>query len=216
MRTQPVPDFMEIEDYKRELRRQQKWMNYNFAIAVVAVLVLLAVNYYYSNQLGNLQDSYNTLYSRYSYQNTQVSQLQQQMENMMQSYDQKSFVYSPPTANTSMVIWTKQQTVTAGSSIEWDLLDTFVNRISITSNASAEYMIMDLPNYARFYQNAPYVPLVDNITSHFQATERLSQGCAVYVLVIVNHTSHPILLTPDVTATYAPSAFLTGQCSLTP
>ena len=216
MRTKPVPDFMEIEDYEREIRRQRKWKNYNFAVAVVAVLVLLGVNYYYSNQLEDQQASFNTLYSRYTYQNTQVNQLQQQMENMMQSYDQKSFVYSPPTANTTVVIWAKQQTVSAGGSIEWDLLDTFVNRISIASNASAEYMIMDLPNYARFYQGAPYVSLVDNTTSHFQATERLSQGCAVYVLVILNHTRHPILLTPDVTATYAPSAFLTGQCSLTP
>ena len=216
MRTLPLPDFMEFEDYKREIRRQRKWKNYNFAVAVVAVLVLLGVNYYYSGELGSQQASYNALNSKYTYQTTQVSQLQQQMENMMQSYDQKSFVYSPPTANTSVVIWTKQQTVSAGGSIEWDLLDTFVNHISIASNASAEYMIMDLPNYARFYHNAPYVPLVDNTTSHFQATERLSQGCAVYVLVIVNHTSHPILLSPDVTATYAPSAFLTGECSLTP
>jgi hypothetical protein len=205
---------MEIEDYEYEIRRQKKWKNFNFAIAVIALLALVGLNYYYSNQLDSNAASYNSLYSRYSYQNGQISQLQQEMENMLQSYDQRSYEYVTPSANTTLGIWGLRAVVPPGQWTSWALLDTFVNHIDVSSNATAQYIIVDLQNFVQLYQNKPYVSLVNYNGTNFTHTERLSQGCSGYVLVILNHSSHPVLLTPNVTATYTPTSFLTGQCTL--
>jgi hypothetical protein len=205
---------MEIEEYENEIRRQRKWKNFNFAVAVIALLAFVGLNYYFSNLLDSNAASYNSLYSRYSYQNGQINQLQQEMENMLQSYDQRSYEYVTPSANTTLGIWGLRAVVPPGQWTSWELLDTFVNHIVVTSNATAQYVIVDLQNFVQLYQNKPYVSLVDYNGTNFTYTERLSQGCSSYVLVIMNHSSHPILLTPNVTATYAPTSFLTGQCTL--
>lgn len=210
---------MEIEDYEREIRHERKWKNINFVVAIIAFLSLIGLNLYYSNVFGGQQASYSTLYSKYTYQNGQIAQLQQEMENMLQTYDQKSYDYITPSANTSLDIWGLHQTIAPKGWIEWSLIDTFVNRLDISSNASATYVIVDPSNFVQLYDNitlhqsTPFTPLVQYTGTHFVKTERLSQGCSGYMLVIINYSSHPILLMPNVTATFAPTTFLTGDCS---
>ena len=212
---------MEVEDYEDEIRRQKKWKNVYFVLGIVFLLTMLGLNQYYSGVIDNQNSSYNTLNSQYnslssnySYQRGQISQLQQEMENMLQTYDQRSYTYASPSDNVSLGIWGLQATVKPNSWTAWALLDTFVNRLDIKSNASAQYVIVDLQNFVQLYQNKPFTALVDYAGTHFTWTERLSQGCSGYLLVILDHTNHPILLSPNVTATYAPTSFLTGQCTL--
>lgn len=207
---------VEVGEYEEEIRRQKKWKNAYFAVAVAVLLAMLGLNQYYSGLLDNQSSAYNSLYSSYSYRNGQLNQLQAEMENMLQTYDQRSYTFASPSDNVSLGIWGRQATVQPNSWTVWALLDTFVNHLSITSNATAEYVIVDLQNFVQLYQNKSYVSLVDYVGSNFTHTERLSQGCSGYLLVILNHSDHPILLTPNVTATYAPTSFLTGQCSLQP
>jgi Tfp pilus assembly protein PilV len=219
---------MEIEDYEREIRRQKKWKNFYFVVAILALLALLGVNYFYSdqvdsqnsaytslqNQFNSLQGHYNFLSSSYQYQRGQINVLNQEMNNVLRYYDQNRVVYQTPGANTSIQIWTRTAIVEPGSWTSWALLDTFVNHIQITSNATAEFIIVDLPNYVNLAQNRAYVPIAENSSTSFSYTARISQGCSGYILVIYDHSSHPILVTPNVTATYAPTPFLTGQCTL--
>lgn len=212
---------MEIEDYEREIRRQKNWKNAYFVVAIVALLTLLGVNYFYSNQVDSqnsaytsLQNQYNFLSSSYQYQRGQVNDLNQEMNNVLKYYDQNRVVYQTPGVNTSIPIWTRTAVVQPGRWTTWALLDTFVNHIQITSNATAEYIIVDLPNYVNLAQNRAYVSVADDSSTSFSYTARISQGCSGYILVIYDHSSNPILLTPNVTATYAPTPFLTGQCTL--
>lgn len=219
---------MEIEDYEEELRRTNRAKKtYLIGMILIAVIAigLVANDQFQYNSLttlhNSLQSQYNTLegqfkflQSSYNYNQGQLSELQQEMNNVLKYYDQQRVVYQTPGVNTTIPIWTRDAVVQPGTWTDWALLDTFVNHIQISSNATVEYIILDLPNYVNLARNAVYTPVVDNSTTSFSYTARISQGCAVYVLVIYNHSSHPILLSPNVTATYAPTPFLTGQCSL--
>jgi hypothetical protein len=230
---------MEIRGYEREIRRERRWRNMFIGIAVV---LFIGFSYYWyqddsvvnsynslSSNYNSLLSNYNTLNTRYSsllgrnsYLNGSLTELQREMENMLQAYDQKSVVYTPASANTTVNIWGLRQTIGPKSWIEWALLDTFVNHLDISSNATATYVIVDPANFVQLYdnitlhQNTTFMPSVQYTGTHFTRTERLSQGCSGYMLVIINYSSHPVLLMPNVTATYAPTAFLTEQCSLTP
>jgi hypothetical protein len=215
---------MEIKDYEKELRRVRKSRNVYFAVVVIIIGIVavgqISYDWHQSSNLAasynSLMDHYNNLLGKTNYLNGSLSGLQKEMEQMLQTYDQKSYVYNPPTANTTVSIWGRQQTITPHGSIEWSLLDTFVNHIDISSNVTAIYVIVDPANFVQLYQNKTYTSLVEYTGTHFVRTERLSQGCSGYILVIIDRTSHPILLTPNVTATYAPTSFLTGTCSLAP
>lgn len=174
-------------------------------------------------QYNKLSGQYNALYSDYNavriangYLNGSLNAVQQEMELLLQNYDHTSLVSRSPADNASVAVWTRDQSVPAHTWTAWALLDTFINNIDITSNSSARFMIMDLPTFVRFATNQTYVPFVTFTGTHFLQTERISQGCATYVLVINNDTPSPILLRPNVTATFAPTPFLTGQCSLSP
>ena len=194
-----------------------------FAVAVGILVVFGGLSIYYSGMLDNkasaynaLQNQYNFLSSNFAFQRGQLNELQQEMNNVLMYYDQQRVIYQNPGENVSLSIWSRDQTIPPGQWISWDLLDTFVNRIQVSTNATAEYIIVDQGNFVRLAQNGAYVPVVDNTTTAFSYTAYVSQGCSGYVLVIYNHSSHPILLEPNVTATYAPTPFLTGECSLTP
>ena len=214
---------MEIEDYVREIRRQRRGKNVFFGLAICFLVVFGGLSIYYSGMLDNkssayrsLQGQYNFLSSNFAYQRGQLNELQQEMSNVLNYYDQQRVIYQSPGANVSLSIWSRDQIIPPGQWVSWDLLDTFVNHIQVSSNATAEYIIVDQGNFVGLVQNEAYVPVVDNTTTAFSYTAYVSQGCSGYVLVIYNHSSHPILLEPNVTATYAPTPFLTGECSLTP
>ena len=214
---------MEVEDYEYEIQRQRRAKKMFFAPAVIFLITFGGLSLYYSGLLqsqnseyNSLQSQYNTISSNYQFQRGQMTQLQQEMENMLQTYDQRSYTYATPGANVSLGIWGLKATVQPHQWTAWALLDTFVNHLNVQSNATAEYVIVDLQNFVQLYQNKPFVSLVDFTGMNFTHTERLSQGCSGYLLVILNHSNNTILLTPDVTATYAPTAFLTGQCTLVP
>jgi hypothetical protein len=220
---------MDIEDSEEEKRWLQKWRGIYFWSAIVLAFLLIVETSYSWYQSDSYNSSYNSLYKDYSnligtinYQNGQISVLQRELENMLQTYDQRSYVFNPPSANASLNVWGRQQTISPYSWIEWSLLDTFVNHLDISSNATATYVIVDPANFVQLFdnvslhQNTAYTPLVEYTGTHFVRIERLSQGSSGYMLVVINHTSHSILLAPKVTATYAPTSFLTGTCSLAP
>ena len=214
---------MDIEDYEDELWRTNRARKSYFIGMILVAIVAIALVAYDQYEYDSLTTSYNSLNNRYgslstnyAYQGGQISQLQQEMENMLQTYDQRSYTFASPGDNVSLGIWGLKATVPPHDWTAWALLDTFVNHLDVQSNATVEYVIVDLQNFVQLYQNKPYITLVDYIGVNFTHTERLSQGCSGYLLVILNHSNNTVLLTPNVTATYAPTAFLTGQCSLNP
>lgn len=150
------------------------------------------------------------------YFNGSATQALHEMEALMQNYDRLSYRFVNPGENTSISIWTRNQTIPPRGSISWNLLDTFINHIDISTNSSVRFLIVDAPNFVRFSINSTFLPLDDYTGMHYVRTERLSQGCALYTIVIVNRSTHPVLIMPNVTATYAPTQFLTGWCSLSP
>ncbi|MDG6915749.1 MAG: hypothetical protein JRN58_05585 [Nitrososphaerota archaeon] len=149
-----------------------------------------------------------------SYLRAELNETYQEMQSMLSNYDRTSFVYQSPGQNISLPIWTLNQTVPANSTFAWDLLDTFDNHVSVSSNSTLSFYIMNVSDVANYLDSSPYGYVTEHTGNSFQYDLRLSQGCAVYVLLIVNHSAHPALLEPDVTGTYAPTPFLTGSCSL--
>lgn len=198
-------------------------------VAVAAVSVSdLQYNQLYTaySQLGSqydkLSSNYNILSNTNGYLNGSLTRAYAEMEQLLQHFDEYRVIYRTPAVNASIPIWGVNQTAPPGGYIEWALLDTFVNNIDIRTNATATFYIFSNPNYVYFashYEfgtNHTYFPVVEYNGTHFVRTERLSQGCSGYMLVILNPSKSPVLLMPIVTATFAPSIGPTGQCSLSP
>ena len=104
------------------------------------------------------------------------------------------------------------QTIRTKSYIVWQLLDTFDNHIEVRTDASARFLIMSIFDFVNFLNGTQYSAAYNSTGTQFTADVHLSQGCAVYVFVIVNLATSPNIVYPDITATYAPTPFLTGVC----
>ena len=191
---------------------------------VLTVLALALASWSYYNSTAN----YNDLNSRYSalsssltqanYANTylryDLNQSYAMYNHLLSNYSKTQLIHQGAASNQSVVIWTIPQKVVPHWRIEWELLDTFDNHISINTNVTASAVIVELDNYVNLVQNSHYVAVYNSTGTSFQYDMHLTQGCAAYALVIFNNTNGTMLITPDVTATYAPTPFLTGTCSL--
>ncbi len=194
------------------------------AVAVVALILLenadmqnrqLANNY---NDLvakyNSLIGKYNSLLANYTVSSAAANQTNRMYEKLLQNYTEHFIVYRGPASNQSIPIWGKVQYIKPNGTISWGLLDTFDNHIMLDTNQSVKVIIVDLYNFVNFVTQKPYFAVYSSNGVHFERDERISQGCAVYVLVIVNPSHSTVEVRPNVTATYAPTAMLTGVCSL--
>jgi len=163
---------------------------------------------------NTLSSEYNMLENRFLYVNSSLSNSQRMYDQLLRDYSRNQTAYQAPSANQSISIWTIQQNIQPNGFIVWGLLDTFVNHIHLRTNQTAQFLVMSIRDYARFVYGMPYVAVYNSTGTEFSAEVRLTQGCACYVLVIVNGQSSATALFPNVTATYAPTPFLTGVCSL--
>ncbi len=161
-----------------------------------------------NGKISNLIAENNYLLSELNASHTAYSDL-------LSNYSRKSYVFVPSGANQTFQIWGERQTLSAGGSIQWDLLDTFQNHINISTSQPARFYIFSLYGFITYTngygKNSD--PLVNITGSSFVYNFEPSVGCAVYVLDIENLGTTPATITPHVTATYAPTGFPTGICS---
>jgi hypothetical protein len=136
-----------------------------------------------------------------------------EQQAILTNYTKMQGTLNAPGVNESIVIWTIPSVVAKKSWTGWALLDTFTNQIDIRTNGTANFQIMDLNAFANFYFGKSYVSAWNYTGNHFVMTVRLTQGCGYYALVVRNLSGHTELLTPNVTARYAPTPFLTGTCA---
>jgi len=133
---------------------------------------------------------------------------------LIADYSKERIIYQYPSSNQSIVIWTIPQTIPSHQRKYWELLDTFVNHIALKTNATANVVVVDLGNYVNLSQGKTYFAVYNSTGTSFNYEMHLSQGCGGYVLVIFNRNEKLLLVTPNITATYAPTPFLTGNCSM--
>jgi len=149
-------------------------------------------NYYLAYQLNNSQVAYDKLLANYS---------------------EKSYVYVYPSKNFPIPIWGINQTMSPNSYEEWDLLDTFDNHIMINTTEPARFLVFDLNSFVAYFSGDYSVPRVNITGTRFTYDVQLSEGCGVYVLFIRNLENSSNVIMPRITATYAPSTFLTATCA---
>ena len=208
----------------------------NRTIALVVLLILSAsMSLYeaYQNQLltsnysqlsssnSQLVSTYNSLFEQYvnissSFNpvNKSLQQYQYMYNELLGNYSRTEIIYRSPATNQSVTIWTVHQTIAARGYIAWDVLDTFDNHIQVHTSAPTRFLLMTIFEFASFFYGKPYKAVLNSTGTEFSTDVHISQGCGVYVFVIINLESSPTIIYPNITATYAPTPFLTGVCSL--
>ncbi len=162
---------------------------------------------------NSLDHEHDSLLVEYSYVKSQLNKSYYAYNMLLKNYSRTRIIYTSPATNHSIDIWTIPQVIQANNSIQWALLDTFINHIEIRSNQSVQLIILDLNSFVRFRIGRTYTTIYDSTGTYFSTEQHFSQGCGTYVLVILNKSSSPAQIRPNVRATYAPTPFLTGQCS---
>jgi len=201
-------------------------MRVSISVAVIIILGLYSVYAgvviaqqaeqinFLNSELSALTSRYSSLLSNYLSTQVALNQSYYAYNQLLKNYDTTRIVYVSPATNRSIPIWTIQQQVKPRGLIYWALLDTFINHIEIRANQTVQLVIVDLSNYANLVTGKAYVAVYNSTGTHFAFDQHFSQGCAVYVLVILNHSDSMVAIQPNVSATYAPTPFLTGQCVL--
>ena len=191
------------------------------SLAVVLLLVTGSGWYLTSQELSTTAQNFSAaqrenkiLSGRLNMTSGALNQAIAEKEALLENYTRSQGSLNAPGMNQSVIVWTIPSTVPGRQWEAWELLDTFVNQIDIQTNATAIFQIMTLDQFASFYFHYTYFAFVNYTGIHFMRTESLTQGCGVYVLVIINPTFHPLFIDPNVTARYAPTPFLTGTCGV--
>ena len=207
------------------------------AVAIILLLILFSValyeGYRYNqavsqyNQLlsqdtqsglqyNALYDKYTSLLARFSIVNSSLNDYHWMYDKLLHDYDRTQIIWASPSANKSIDIWTLHSTIPAGPNRweTWELLDTFDNHVHVQTNATAQFMVMSIDDYVNFATGKPYTAIYNSTGTDFNEDVTISQGCGGYVFVILNLNPSPVTVIPDVTATYAPTPFVTGVCTL--
>jgi hypothetical protein len=166
------------------------------------------------NRYNSLVSDLAALQSQFRYVNSSLNRSQYMYNQLLAEYSRTQIIYRAPATNESIVIWVLPQNIRPRGAARLELLDTFVNHIRIHTNQTAQFLVMSIDDYVNFVNGKLYVPAFDSTGTNFSADVHLTQGCAGYVLVIVNLQNSTTVVYPNVTATYAPTPFLTGVCSL--
>jgi len=135
-------------------------------------------------------------------------------EILLENYSKTRIIYRSPASEEPIPIWGIEQPIDPNSQLSWNLLDAFINHIEIQASDTVQLVIVDLNNYVKLRLGQPYDAFYNRNGTQFERNEHVSQGCGIYVLVLLNHSDSIIRITPNVTATYSPTPFLTGSCSL--
>ena len=189
-------------------------MTFVAAYSAIQTDSLSGMNQALSSSYSLLHSQYDSLGANYTYVSSSLNQSYYIYNQLLGNYSRSRIIFNPPSANASVAIWTLPQTVPPGGLKEWNLHDTFINHINIRTNSSSTFIVLDLNNFARYSVGRNYTAVITGTGTQFSYEAHLSQGCATYVLLIVNHSSSTMQITPYVTATYAPMPFLSGQCTL--
>lgn len=204
-----------------EFEKKNSFSSSTVVLLIVVILLIASVaslgirNESLRSTDQNLLARYNSLNNNYSYASNQLNQSNHEYNELLSNYTQTRIIYQNPSSNKSIGIWYGYNvTVPAGAGEEWQLLDTFVNHVDITSNQSVNFVIFSLNNFFYFFAGKPYVTFYNATGLKISYDVHITQGCANYVLVVFNHLNTTARLTPDVTATYAPTPFLTGDCAI--
>ena len=147
------------------------------------------------------------------YLQAQVTMVDRAQNRLLHNYSEGEILSGTPPANRTIAVWTILQTIPPKKHLAWEMLDTFVNHIRIESNISLDYYVFDLENFLRFMNGSSYVSSVHSNGTTFTLDEYLTEGCGIYLLYIQNPADRPALIAPTVTATFAPTPFLTGACN---
>jgi hypothetical protein len=216
-------DWMEPSSYTRP-RTPSSMAKIHYVPSLIFLLLLIVVGYNYSSlnsdygdlkaRYNSLSSDYNMLENRFQYVNYSLGNSQRMYDQLLRDYSRNQTAFQAPSTNQSIPVWTIQQNIQPNGFIAWGLLDTFVNHIHLRTNQTAQFLVMSIRDYARLVYGMPYVAVYNSTGTEFSAEVRLTQGCACYLLVIRNDLSSATALFPNVTATYAPTPFLTGVCSL--
>ena len=198
-----------------------------YASFLLLVLLLLSEGYQYyqyqalvtryselDNRYDSLVSDFATLQNQFMYVNSALNRSQYMYNQLLAEYSRTQIIYRTPATNESIIIWILPQNIRPKGAARLGLLDTFVNHIRIHTNQTAQFLVMSIDDYVNFVNGKPYVAAFDSTSTYFSADVHLAQGCAGYVLVIVNLQSSTTAVYPNVTATYAPTPFLTGVCTL--
>ena len=166
------------------------------------------------NRYNSLASDLAALQSQFTYVDSSLNRSQYMYNQLLAEYSRTQIIYRTPATNESIIIWIIPQDIPPKAAARLELLDTFVNHIRIRTNQTAQFLVMSIDDYVNFVNRKPYVAAFDSTGTYFSADVHLTQGCAGYILVIVNQQSSTTATYPNVTATYAPTPFLTGVCSL--
>jgi hypothetical protein len=195
-----------------------------YALVLLLISLSLFETYQYQDlvvkysELGNryksLVSDLATLQSQLMFVNVSLNRSQYMYNRLLADYSRTQIIYRTPATNESITIWILPQNLHPKGSARLGLLDTFVNHVRIHTNQTVRFLVLSIDDYVNFVNGNRYVAAFDSTSTYFSADIHLTQGCAAYILVIVNLQSSATAVYPNVTATYAPTPFLTGVCSL--
>ena len=190
-------------------------------LIIVLIMLLIIVSYQYVTlnsqyrELNSLYVQNQNNYNRYNQLQHAYNQSQYMYNQLLGDYSRTQIIYHSPATNNSIIIWTIPQTISPTPHyIVWELLDSFDNHIRINTTQTVQFMVLSLGDYVNFTSGKLYVAAYNSTGTSFSRDIRFTQGCAGYVLVIVNLQTSTTVVYPNVTATYAPTRFLTGVCGL--
>jgi len=183
------------------------------SLLVVLLVAATAGSAYFALEL---RQEAGRLASANLYLQEQISLVDRAQNRLLQNYSDSQILSGTPVANRTIAVWTILQTIPPKQHLAWEMLDTFVNHIRIESNISLDYYVFDIENFLRFMNGSSYVSSVHSNGTSFVLDEYLTEGCGIYLLYIQNPTNRPALIAPTVTATFAPTPFLTGACNFKP
>jgi hypothetical protein len=198
------------------------------APALIGMLLFAGYSVYEKGQYDNLVGQYYSLSTEYTkatstihnqsatigFLRAQLNSSAEMYHNLLENYTKTNIMFQSPLSNQSIGIWGLSQDAAPHGYIVWELLDTFDNHISLSTNTTANVMILGIFQFVKFVNDEPYTVVFNSTGTQFHYDEPVSEGCAGYVLVVRNLTNQTMEITPDVTATYEYTPFLTGYCSL--
>lgn len=162
----------------------------------------------------SLETQVNSLKENNSYLSNQLNLSNREYNELLGNYTQSRSGFQYRYSNTSVGIWYDMNaTILPSKWIEWELLDTFVNHIQVSSNQSIDFVIFSIDNFLNYSAHFPYVTFYNQTGQSMNYSVNITQGCAGYVLVMFNKLNTTAKIVPDITATYAPTPFLTGYCA---
>lgn len=188
------------------------WEGFALAVVVGILIGLVLGSASQNSTISGLNTEVTDLKGNLYLTQSALNQSLRMQENLLGNYSRTQRALNAPGVNSTILIWTIPEPLKPKGLVEWFLLDDFVNYVNVSTNGTANYLLLSPEAFGNFTHAYAYIP-IDNYTGmHYQRVERLSQGCSGYVLVIRNTTNSTELVIPDINVAYQPTPFLTGTC----